>query len=77
MIKEPILIMLYNSYDIVEWEKAVMLKCIEDNPSFAMEDLAERLKVSKRNLYRKFKKHGIKLKELKPKNEHELDAVFR
>lgn len=67
MIKEPILIMLYNSYDIVAWEKAVMLKCIEDNPSFVMEDLAERLNVSKRNLYRKFQKHGIKLKEIKIK----------
>lgn len=49
-----------SSYKIVDWEKALMQKCIEDNPSFTRKELAQYLGTTERTLYRKFQEYKLK-----------------
>lgn len=60
-ILDPIQITINNSYKIVDWEKALILKCAYDNPSFQRSDLAKALGIEERTLYRRIKKYKLKI----------------
>lgn len=57
-MKDQILI-LRDNYNLIEWEKAIIRRCMEDNPSFNVEELAEILGMAPRTIYRKIKEYGI------------------
>lgn len=59
MIKDPVQITINNSYNLVDWEKEIIKKCFFDNPESSVEDLAERLGISERTLFRNLRKHGL------------------
>lgn len=59
MIKEKIEISLYNSYDCIAWEKALIEKCIFDNPSSTFDEIGPLLNMSARTLFRKVREHKI------------------
>ncbi len=59
MIKDPITITVFNSYDIVKWEKFIIEKCMLDNPSSTMPELAKLLNITERTLYRKIKDYKL------------------
>ncbi len=71
MILDPVTITINNSYDWNAWEKALIEKCIHDNPSSILNELAGSLNMSERTLYRKVIKHGIDVSLRKPEG-HEL-----
>ena len=59
MIKEKIEISVYNSYTIADWEKAVIQRCIDDNPSSNAAEMAERLGISDVTFNRKCRTYGL------------------
>lgn len=57
-IKDSINIQL-ESYNIQTWERTIIEKCLEDNPSSTHEELAKLLGMSERNFYRICKLYSI------------------
>lgn len=58
---EEVVVIINNSYNLQEWEKKIIERCIEDNPSFSKEELAAYLNMSERWLFRKLKDYNIDL----------------
>lgn len=65
MIKENIIICIENSYDLVEWEKAVIVRCIMDNPSFTNVELSKTLNINPRTFFRKMDEFKLDIVRLK------------
>ena len=63
MIKDPITITVLNSYDVGTWEKELIVRCAQDNPESGIEDLAKRLGLTGRTLYRKMNQYNIRLRK--------------
>lgn len=49
----------HDSYNLKEWEKILIQKAIIDHPSFTYDEIAEKLNISVRNLYRLIKEYNI------------------
>lgn len=62
MILDPIKIVINNSYNWEDWEKALIKKCVEENPESSVEDLVPRLNMSIRTIYRKCHKYKIPIR---------------
>jgi len=56
-----IVLILNNSYDLAEWEKSIIKRCMVDNPSFNIEELSELLGIAAVTLRRKIKEYKIEL----------------
>ena len=73
-IKEKVTLTL-PSYDIMEWEKAIILKCMEDNPNFSHVEVAKYLNVSARGLLHKAKRLGLKFEPINVRYERFLTEI--
>lgn len=58
MIKQKITI-VSSSYNMVDWEKQIILQCAVDNPNFNQDELAEYLGISTRTLIRKAQEYKL------------------
>lgn len=58
MLKDSIVITGF-SYKLEEWEELIIKRCIEDNPSFSLEELAEMLGMAFRTFTRKLQNYDI------------------
>ena len=65
MIVDPVKIVINNSYNWEDWEKALIKKCVEENPESCVEELAPRLNMSARTIYRKCDKYKIKVRRIR------------
>lgn len=61
MIKEPITLTFNNSYNINDWIKGLIARCIVDNPNHSVEEIAELLGISGRTLHRYMNEFKIDL----------------
>lgn len=77
MIKDPISITVYNSYDISMWEKEVVRRCIVDNPTSTHEELAKLLGISPKSLYRKSEDYNLNLSSKARKSEFKTAEILR
>ncbi len=57
-MKDQILV-LRDNYKLIEWEEHLIKRCIQDNPSFNLDEIAEYLGISVRTLFRKIKEFKI------------------
>lgn len=77
-IKDPVTITVFNSYDLQNWTKEIIFRCIADNPSFTTQELAEKLNVSDRSLRRYLDNYGLKPGDLgKMKDDILQNGVFK
>lgn len=60
IIVDPIHITINNSYNIVDWEKRLIERCMNDNPSSTVAEIAAMLGFSDRTLRRKFHDYNIR-----------------
>lgn len=58
-ILDPIQIVVNNSYNVTEWEKALIIQCMKDNPTSNTTEVAKLLGMAERTLYRKLIEYGL------------------
>lgn len=58
-MKEKITISMENCYNMQAWEKALIEKCMNDNPTFNQDEIAKLLGISERTLIRKVQELNI------------------